>query len=67
MLTLLYILLGLALAAVVFTLIMGGRAMTKRDDDSREISNKWMWRRVWAQGLALLLLVLTVVVKRNGG
>ena len=67
MLTLLYILLGLSLAAVVFTLIMGGRAMTKREDGSRENSNKWMWRRVWAQGLALLLLVLTVFVKRNGG
>ena len=67
MLTFLYILLGLSLFAVVFTLVMGGRAMTKREENSSNISNKWMWRRVWAQFTALIILGLTVVVKRNGG
>lgn len=67
MLTFLYVLLGLALFAVVFTLIMGGRAMSRREEGSRVESNKWMWRRVWAQLSALLILGATILVKKNGG
>ena len=67
MLIFLYILLGLALATVVVTLLMGAGAMSKRDEASRAKSNKWMWRRVWAQGIALCLLALVIMVKRTGG
>ncbi|NNE58631.1 MAG: HIG1 domain-containing protein [Hellea sp.] len=67
MLTILYILLGIAMAAVVFTLVMGGRAMTSRKDTDRSDSNKWMWRRVYAQGAAIFLLILVVMVKKNSG
>ena len=64
--TILYILLGLSLLAVVVTLLMGGKAMVGGDTD-RSNSNKWMWRRVWAQGIALLLLVLIVYTKSKSG
>ncbi len=67
MLYIIYVLLGLSLAAVLFTLVMGGRAMTSKDEAAKAASNKWMWRRVWAQGIALALLALMVVVRRNGG
>jgi len=67
MLYILYALLGIALFAVVFTLVMGGRAMSRRDETSRQDSNKWMWRRVWAQGSALLLLAATLWYRRNFG
>lgn len=63
----LYVLLFLSMLAVVMTLIMGGRAMTSRKEEDRAASNKWMWRRIWAQGTALLLLGVTILVKRNGG
>lgn len=67
MLTFLYILLGLSMFAVVVTLVMGGRAMTKREEDSSNVSNKWMWRRVWAQFIALLVLGLIVLLRSKSG
>jgi len=45
MLNILYVLLALSLVAVVFTLIMGGKAMSKRDESSQMEMNKWLWRR----------------------
>jgi len=49
LLTLLYIATGLAFLAVVLTLVMGAIAMGKKSEDSRKASNKWMWRRIYAQ------------------
>ena len=66
MLKIVYILLAISMAAVVFTLVMGGKSMVTHTED-RSTSNKWMWRRIWAQGIAIALLALTVVVKKNGG
>ena len=67
MLIILYILTGLALLFVVFTLIMGAANMGSRKDGAKEKSNKWMWRRVLAQAVAIGLLALTVFVKTRGG
>jgi len=67
MLTFLYILLGLAMFAVVVTLIMGGKAMAGRNAEDRSASNSWMWKRVWAQASAIGILLLILLVKRNGG
>lgn len=67
MIYVLYVLLGLALFAVVLTLVMGGAAMSKQNTESRIVSNKWMMRRVVAQGIALCLLAIILMVKRTGG
>lgn len=67
MIYILYVLLGLALFAVVLTLVMGGAAMSKQDTESRLVSNKWMLRRVVFQGIALCILALIIMVKRTGG
>jgi len=67
MIYILYVLLGLALFTVVLTLVMGGAAMSKQNVESRIVSNKWMMRRVVAQGVALCLLALIIMVKRTGG
>jgi len=66
MMTILYILTGLGFVCVVLTLIMGGVAMSKKDDESRKKSNDWMWRRIYAQVATVLLLVLTVYMKSRG-
>lgn len=67
MIYVLYVLLGLALFTVVLTLVMGGAAMSKQNTESRIVSNKWMMRRVVAQGVALCLLAIILMVKRTGG
>ncbi|MBC6403798.1 MAG: HIG1 domain-containing protein [Hyphomonadaceae bacterium] len=67
MLPILYALLVLSFAAVLITLVMGGRALTRPGDTNRYLSNKWMWRRIYAQGAALVLLLITLMVKKNGG
>jgi len=67
MLVVLYVLLGLSLLAVVFTLLMGGKEMVSTKSGDRSASNKWMWRRVWAQVTAVLLLVITVWYRSNSG
>lgn len=67
MLYIIYVLLGLSLAAVLFTLVMGGRAMTSKNEATKASSNKWMWRRITAQMIAIGLLILLVMVKRSGG
>ncbi len=67
MLTILYVLLGLAMIMVVVTLVMGGSAMARQSQESRAASNKWMWRRVWAQVSAVGLLFLIYLVKKNSG
>jgi len=67
MLTIVYILTGIAFALVVFTLVAGGMAMQSRKEDSREKSNKWMQRRVLAQGFAILMLIILVYTKNKTG
>ncbi len=50
---------------VVVTLVSGGFSMTRTGEGAREKSNDWMWKRVGAQAVALLLLYLAFRV-RNG-
>lgn len=66
MIIILYILTGLAFACVVLTLVMGTVAMSKKSEENRIKSNKWMWRRIYAQVAAIGLLALTVYVKTKG-
>jgi len=66
MITILYILTGLAFACVVLTLVMGTVAMSKKSEESRKNSNKWMWRRIYAQVSAIILLALTVYMRSKG-
>ena len=50
---------------VIVTLISGGVSMVRTGEGARERSNSWMWKRVGAQAVALLLLYLAFKV-RNG-
>lgn len=52
---------------LVITLIMGGSTMVRKGEGIREKSNQWMWRRVYAQGIAIALLFITFWVRKNGG
>jgi len=61
-----YILTGIALACVVFTLLMGGISMSNKSQESRIKSNKWMWRRIYAQVAAIVLLSITVYLRSKG-
>lgn len=67
MLIVIYILTAIAFALVVFTLIAGGVAMQSRKEDSRERSNKWMQRRVLAQGFAIVMLIILMYTKNRTG
>ena len=67
LLTFLYVLTAIAFLCVVLTLIMGGIAMSKKSEESRKKSNTWMWRRIYAQVAAVILVILTVYVKTKGG
>lgn len=66
MIVVFYVLTGLALACVVFTLLMGGIAMSNKSQESRIKSNKWMWRRIYAQVAAVVLLSITVYLRSKG-
>jgi len=66
MLIILYILTGLAFLCVVITLVMGTVAMSKKSEENRKKSNTWMWRRIYAQVAAILLLAITVYVRSKG-
>ncbi len=68
MLKILYVLDIIAMISVLFTLFMGARALTNRSDPNRgEISNTWMRRRILTQAIAFVLIIATVMVKRNSG
>lgn len=63
-----YVLIGLAALAmlyVVVTLVTGGSQMARTGKGAREKSNSWMWKRVGAQAVAILLLYLAFRI-RNG-
>ena len=49
----------------VITLVTGGVSMARTGEGARERSNSWMWKRVGAQAVALVLLYLAFKV-RNG-
>ena len=66
MLKLLYVLTALAVLFVIFTLVAGAVSMGKKDQASREMSNKWMQRRVLGQAVAVGLLILTLFAKQGG-
>ena len=66
LLTILWILTGLAVGWVLLTLVMGAKAMGGKDADARATSNKWMQRRVFGQFVAIALLFLTLYVKKGG-
>jgi len=66
MTTFLFILTGIAFACVLLTLVMGTVAMSKKSEENRKKSNKWMWRRIYAQVAAIVLLALTVYSKSKG-
>lgn len=66
MTTILFILTGIAFACVILTLVMGTVAMSKKSEENRKKSNSWMWRRIYAQVAAIILLALTVYSKSKG-
>lgn len=56
------ILIFLALAATVFSLISGISAMAAHGEVGHHTSNQWMFRRVGFQALTVLLLIVAMVV-----
>lgn len=62
--TVLPYLIGLALAAVLVTLLAGLVTMSRGGDVNRRYGNKLMRLRVGLQGLALLLLLAYMLVTR---
>ncbi len=59
---LLFILLLLAMAAVVYVLVRGVMAMASGRDLTGEESQKWMQRRVLFQAVAIIIVILILVV-----
>lgn len=59
------ILIGVLLAAVVLTLLLGVFSMARGGEFNRKYGNKLMRYRVLLQGLAVLLLFLFWVVMRK--
>ena len=64
---LLFILLLLAMAAVVYVLVRGVIAMASGRDVTGEQSQKWMQRRVLFQAVAIVIVILILVVAGNSG
>ena len=54
-----------ALALVAFTLIMGMAQMAKGTAESTRKSNVWMWRRVYAQGAAIVIFIIAAYLKNK--
>lgn len=55
-----------AVMVVLFTLVMGMIQLAKNTPEARMKSNKWMWRRIYAQGIAVVVLFLAVMAKTGG-
>ncbi|MFO1296190.1 MAG: twin transmembrane helix small protein [Rubrivivax sp.] len=60
--SLMTILVLLALAATVYSLISGISAMAMRGEVGHHNSDEWMFRRVGFQALAVALLVIAMAV-----
>lgn len=56
------ILIILALAATIFSLVAGVSAMVRQGEVAHHSSDDWMFRRVGFQALTVVLLVLAMVV-----
>ncbi|MEE9273344.1 MAG: twin transmembrane helix small protein [Robiginitomaculum sp.] len=61
------ILMALALLTVLVTLVLGMINLTRKDKASQIKSNKLMRVRVIAQAIAVLILLLIVMAKRQAG
>jgi hypothetical protein len=59
---LLYILLIVAMAAVVYVLVRGVIAMAQGKDVSGEVQQGYMQRRVLYQGIAIAIVVLILAI-----
>lgn len=55
-----------SLALVAFTLIMGMVQMAKGTPEGTRKSNVWMWRRVYAQGGAIVVFIIAAALKSKG-
>lgn len=51
---------------VLFTLVMGMVQMAKNTEEARIKSNQWMWKRIYAQGIAIVVLFVAVAAKSKG-
>ncbi len=58
----LFILLGLAMAATAYVLVRGVMAMASGKDVTGEQSQNWMRKRVLFQAVAIVIVVLILVV-----
>ncbi len=56
----------LAVLTVLFTLVMGMIQLAKNTPEARIKSNTWMWRRIYAQGIAVIVLFIAVAAKSKG-
>lgn len=55
-----------AVITVLFTLVMGMVQMAKNSPEARLKSNTWMWRRIYAQGAAVVILLIAATAKSKG-
>ena len=63
---LLYILLGLVMAAVLYVLARGVIAMAQGKDASGEVQQSYMQKRVLYQGVAVVIVVLILLMASGG-
>lgn len=56
-----------AVLVVLYTLIMGMVQLVRLGEEARKKSNKWMWRRIWAQAIAIVVLFFAAYMKAQGG
>lgn len=64
---LLYILLGVALAAVVYVLARGVIAMAQGKDVSGEVQQNYMRKRVQYQAIAIVIVILILLMFSGRG
>ncbi len=51
---------------VLFTLVMGMVQLASNSEEARAKSNTWMWRRIYAQGGAIVIMFICVWLKSKG-
>ncbi len=51
---------------VLFTLVMGMVQLASNSEEARQKSNTWMWRRIYAQGGAIVIMMICVWLKSKG-
>ncbi|WP_017932485.1 HIG1 domain-containing protein [Robiginitomaculum antarcticum] len=52
---------------VLFTLVMGLIQLASNSEEARIKSNQWMWRRIYAQGGAVVIMLIAVWLKTQSG